>query len=108
MVGGSSYHAFSVMSRTTIMVVHFDDFKPNSMYTGDVGARGGCLSIMVGGEEKIFKKLELPLFSCMAVKERGGKIEYMGESGSGQHTKMVNQILIATTMIGISEGKLEN
>lgn len=67
---------------------------------GDIGARGAALSIMVGGEKPIFQKL-LPLFSLM-----GRTIEYQGEAGSGQHTKMVNQILIATGMIGVCEALL--
>ena len=67
---------------------------------GDVGARGAALSIMVGGQKEIFQQL-LPLFSLM-----GRTIEYQGPAGSGQHTKMVNQILIATGMIGVCEALL--
>lgn len=67
---------------------------------GDVGARGAALSIMVGGEREIFERA-LPLFSLM-----GRTIQYQGPAGSGQHTKMVNQILIATGMIGVCEALL--
>ncbi len=64
---------------------------------GDIGARSAALSIMCGGEKEVFKTV-LPLFQLM-----GKNITYMGEAGSGQHTKMVNQIHIATTMIGAVE-----
>lgn len=59
---------------------------------------------MVGGDRKVFDHLEGPLFRCMS--DRGGRVEYMGVSGSGQHTKMANQILIATNMIGVCEGTI--
>ena len=67
---------------------------------GDTGARKATLSIMVGGERKAFDQV-LPLFEIM-----GDKINYMGTSGKGQHTKMANQIHIATTMIGAVESLL--
>ena len=64
---------------------------------GDVGARNGTLSIMAGGRREDFDKI-LPILSAM-----GKNIVYTGEIGSGQHTKMANQIVIAGTMIGVSE-----
>ncbi len=64
---------------------------------GDVGARKGCLSIMVGGNTKAFVSV-LPLLKLM-----GENIIHQGPSGSGQHTKMCNQIVIAGTMIGVCE-----
>ena len=67
---------------------------------GDVGAREARLSIMVGGEKPVFDALT-PLFEKM-----GKTIVYQGPAGSGQHTKMVNQILIATNMIGVCEALL--
>ncbi len=67
---------------------------------GDVGAREGTLAIMVGGAEEIYQQM-LPLFGIM-----GENIAYMGKAGSGQHTKMSNQILIASTMIGVVESLL--
>ena len=67
---------------------------------GDVGAREARLSIMVGGEKPVFDALA-PLFEKM-----GKTIVYQGPAGSGQHTKMVNQILIATNMIGVCEALL--
>ena len=67
---------------------------------GDVGARGGTLAIMVGGEQADFDRAK-PLFEIM-----GENIALMGPAGSGQHTKMSNQILIASTMIGVVESLL--
>jgi 3-hydroxyisobutyrate dehydrogenase len=64
---------------------------------GDVGARSGKLAIMVGGDRQIFDQV-MPLFKLM-----GENIAYMGPAGAGQHTKMCNQIHIATTMIGVVE-----
>ena len=65
---------------------------------GDVGAREATLSIMVGGELSAFEKA-LPIFNLM-----GSKVVRMGDPGAGQHTKMSNQIIIASTIMGVSEG----
>src|SRR5512133_12285 len=67
---------------------------------GDVGARNAALSIMAGGNKEVFEAV-LPLFNIM-----GKKIVYQGKAGSGQHTKMCNQIQIAGTMIGMCESLL--
>lgn len=67
---------------------------------GDVGAREARLSIMVGGSQPAFEALA-PLFQIM-----GKTIVHQGPPGAGQHTKMVNQILIATNMIGVCEALL--
>lgn len=67
---------------------------------GDIGAKEARLVIMVGGESPVVDYLR-PVFSVM-----GKTISYMGPAGAGQHTKMVNQILIATNMIGVVEGLL--
>ncbi|QHJ70803.1 NAD(P)-dependent oxidoreductase [Planococcus halotolerans] len=64
---------------------------------GDIGARNGLLSIMVGGEKSTFKQVQ-PLLDLF-----GGNIVYQGSAGSGQHTKMCNQIIIASNMMGVSE-----
>ena len=64
---------------------------------GDIGAREGKLSIMVGGDEHAFLAME-PIFKCL-----GTNIVYQGKAGAGQHTKMCNQITIATGMIGVCE-----
>ncbi|WP_422481738.1 NAD(P)-dependent oxidoreductase [Pleomorphochaeta sp. DL1XJH-081] len=67
---------------------------------GDVGARNGQLSIMAGGTKESFEKI-LPFFQ-----EMGKSAVLQGPAGSGQHTKMCNQIVIAGTMIGVSESLL--
>lgn len=67
---------------------------------GDVGAREARLAFMVGGEAVALDKVR-PLFERM-----GKTISLMGPAGSGQHTKMVNQIAIAGTMIGTVEALL--
>jgi len=64
---------------------------------GDIGARDGRLSIMVGGEKEVFETI-LPLFELL-----GTNIVHQGPAGSGQHTKMCNQIAIAAGMIGVCE-----
>lgn len=64
---------------------------------GDIGAQNGTLSIMVGGEKNVFEKV-LPLLQTF-----GKNIVYQGQAGAGQHTKMCNQIAIATNMIGVCE-----
>jgi 3-hydroxyisobutyrate dehydrogenase len=67
---------------------------------GDVGAREARLSIMIGGAPEVMPRLE-PFFSAM-----GKTWVHQGPAGAGQHTKMVNQILIATMMIGVCEALL--
>ncbi|MBW3539289.1 MAG: NAD(P)-dependent oxidoreductase [Planctomycetes bacterium] len=67
---------------------------------GDVGAKNGTLSIMIGGEKQVVDALK-PCWDAM-----GKTIVHQGPPGSGQHTKMVNQILIATNMIGVCEALL--
>lgn len=64
---------------------------------GDVGAKNATLTIMVGGAEATFTKVE-PIFNQI-----GQAVNYFGPAGSGQHTKMANQIMIAGTMTGLTE-----
>ncbi len=64
---------------------------------GDVGAREARLSIMAGGEKEDFEAV-LPIMQLM-----GQNIVYQGKAGAGQHTKMCNQIAIASGMIGVCE-----
>ena len=64
---------------------------------GQAGAENGALTVMVGGDEAAFAKAE-PLMSCY-----GAKVTHMGPSGSGQLTKMVNQICIAGLVQALSE-----
>jgi 3-hydroxyisobutyrate dehydrogenase len=67
---------------------------------GDIGAREATLAIMAGGDPPVFEAVR-PLFEIL-----GKTIVRMGAAGSGQHTKMANQILIAGTMIGVVESLL--
>ncbi|MEE2617844.1 MAG: NAD(P)-dependent oxidoreductase [Candidatus Poribacteria bacterium] len=67
---------------------------------GDVGAREARLAIMIGGDQEAVDAIH-PLFEAM-----GKNIVYQGEAGSGQHTKMCNQIAISGTMIGVCEALL--
>jgi 3-hydroxyisobutyrate dehydrogenase len=67
---------------------------------GDVGARNATLSIMVGGDAEALERVR-PLLELL-----GKTIVHQGPAGAGQHTKMVNQTLIATGMIGVCEALL--
>jgi 3-hydroxyisobutyrate dehydrogenase len=67
---------------------------------GDVGARNATLVIMVGGDAPAFERAR-PLLSVL-----GQTITLHGPAGSGQHTKMMNQVIIASGMIGLCEGLL--
>lgn len=64
---------------------------------GDVGAKNATLSIMVGGDKEVFEKCE-DIFNSM-----GTNIIYEGKAGSGQHTKMANQIALAGAISGVCE-----
>ena len=64
---------------------------------GSWGAIEGTLSIMIGGEKSAYEQC-VPLFESM-----GKNIIYTGESGMGQTTKLVNQILVAGTMNAVAE-----
>ncbi|WP_267900796.1 NAD(P)-dependent oxidoreductase [Falsibacillus albus] len=64
---------------------------------GDIGAKNGTLTIMAGGDEEAFRSAG-EVFRAM-----GKNIVYQGGAGSGQHTKMCNQIAIASNMIGVCE-----
>lgn len=67
---------------------------------GDVGAKEARLSIMIGGDKPVVEALQ-PCWEAM-----GKTIVHQGPAGAGQHTKMVNQVLIATMMIGVCEALL--
>jgi 3-hydroxyisobutyrate dehydrogenase len=67
---------------------------------GDVGARNGSLSIMVGGPRDVFEAVR-PCFDVL-----GATIVRQGDHGAGQRTKVVNQILVANTMVAVSEALL--
>ena len=65
---------------------------------GDIGARDAKLTIMVGGDKVVFDHV-LPVLQKL-----GTSIVLQGEVGMGQHTKMCNQIVIASTIMGVAEG----
>lgn len=67
---------------------------------GDIGAREGRLTVMVGGSAAAIDRL------AMVWKVIAARVVHCGPSGSGQHTKMANQIAIASTMIGMCEALL--
>ena len=64
---------------------------------GQAGAEKGALTVMVGGDKKVFEKAQ-PVISCYSK-----KVKLLGPSGSGQLAKMVNQICIAGLVQGLSE-----
>jgi 3-hydroxyisobutyrate dehydrogenase len=91
-------------STPTLAKKIYDEAKKQNIYAldapvsgGDIGAQKGTLTIMVGGDQDVFDKM-LPLFAAM-----GQNIVYQGIAGSGQHTKMANQIAIASNMMGVTE-----
>ena len=64
---------------------------------GDLGAQNGTLTIMVGGSSEAYERV-LPLFEAF-----GKSYRLHGVAGKGQHTKMANQIMVAGTMLGMTE-----
>lgn len=64
---------------------------------GDIGAKKGTLTILVGGNPDTMTRI-MPVLEAM-----GTSIHYMGEAGMGQQAKLVNQILIAGAMAGVAE-----
>ena len=64
---------------------------------GDLGAKNGTLSTMVGGTEETLEKV-YPVLDCFSK-----TITLQGTAGAAQHTKMANQIMIAGTMTGLTE-----
>ena len=65
---------------------------------GDIGAREGTLSIMVGGKREVFERC-LPLLQTM-----GKRITHVGPNGAGQFTKLVNQIIVVGNTLAMAEG----
>lgn len=64
---------------------------------GEVGAKAGTLSIMVGGKPETFERIQ-PLFALM-----GKNITLVGDAGAGQTTKVANQIIVALNIAAVSE-----
>jgi 3-hydroxyisobutyrate dehydrogenase len=100
---GSSFVDFTTSSPELAKKLHAEFAKRGvssldaPVSGGDVGAENGTLSIMAGGERATFDAL-LPVFNVL-----GTTVVHQGGPGAGQNTKMVNQILISTTMIGVCE-----
>jgi len=65
---------------------------------GERGAIDGTLSIMVGGDETALERVQ-PVLAAI-----GRRVTYMGASGQGQMTKLVNQVIAATTLAAVAEG----
>jgi len=65
---------------------------------GDVGAREGTLSIMVGGQREVYEEC-LPIFKVL-----GKRITHMGENGMGQATKLCNQVICVLNIQAVCEG----
>ncbi len=94
-------------SEPGLAVEIFDNAKEAGLFSidapvsgGDIGAKNGTLSIMCGGEEDVFSAVN-PILQSL-----GKNIILQGGPGSGQHTKMCNQIAIASNMIGVMEALL--
>lgn len=99
-----TYFIDMTTSKPTLAVEIYEAAKSRGMYAldapvsgGESGAREATLAIMVGGDEADFNRV-LPIFEKL-----GKNIILQGGPGSGQHTKMCNQMVIATAMIGICE-----
>jgi 3-hydroxyisobutyrate dehydrogenase len=99
-----SYYIDMTTSSPSLAATIFEDAKAKGIHAidapvsgGDVGAREATLSIMVGGEKVAFEAVK-PLLELI-----GNNIVYQGKAGAGQHTKMSNQIAIASNMIGVCE-----
>jgi 3-hydroxyisobutyrate dehydrogenase len=94
-------------SEPTLAVEIYEAAKAKGVFSidapvsgGDIGAREARLSIMVGGDAEIVEMLQ-PCWTAM-----GKTIVHQGGPGAGQHTKMVNQTLIASNMVGVCEALL--
>jgi 3-hydroxyisobutyrate dehydrogenase len=99
-----SYLIDMTTSAPTLAIRIFDEAKKMGIHAidapvsgGDIGAKNASLSIMAGGEKDAFEEI-LPLLQKL-----GSNIVYQGKAGSGQHSKMCNQIAIASNMIGVAE-----
>ncbi len=99
-----TYFIDMTTSTPSLAVKIYEQAKQKGMYSldapvsgGDIGAKEARLAIMVGGDKEVFDACT-PLLEMM-----GQNIVYQGQAGSGQHTKMCNQIAIASNMIGVSE-----
>lgn len=99
-----TYFIDMTTSKPSLAVKIYEEAKKRGMHAldapvsgGDIGAKEARLAIMVGGEEAAFQTV-LPVLEKM-----GKNIILQGGAGAGQHTKMCNQIAIASGMIGVCE-----
>ena len=76
------------------------DFLDAPVSGGEVGAKNGALTIMVGGEEAVFERVK-PLFALM-----GMNITLVGGNGDGQTAKVANQIIVALNIEAVAEALL--
>ena len=89
--------ALEIYNAATAKGIHAIDAPVSG---GDVGAKNGSLSIMIGGDEEAVSALE----ACWNA--MGKTVVRQGGAGCGQHTKVVNQILVGAGMIGVCESLL--
>ncbi len=89
--------AGQIAARASELDVHAVDAPVSG---GDVGAREGTLSIMVGGDTSVVTALR-PCFDAL-----GTTVVHQGGAGAGQHTKLVNQILVAGNIVAVCEALL--
>lgn len=99
-----SYLIDMTTSTPTLAKTIYEEAKQRDLHAldapvsgGDIGAREARLSIMVGGDEEAYTTIA-PIFQAL-----GTNIVYHGSAGAGQHTKMCNQIAIASNMVGVCE-----
>lgn len=99
-----SYVIDMTTSKPSLAVKIYEQAKARNIHAldapvsgGDIGAKTGKLAIMVGGDSSAFEEV-LPIFQSM-----GENIIHQGNAGAGQHTKLANQITIASNMIGVVE-----
>lgn len=99
-----TYFIDMTTSKPSLAVKIYEEAKKKGMHAldapvsgGDIGAKEAKLSIMVGGDEQDFTALK-PILEKM-----GENIVLQGDAGSGQYTKMCNQIAIALNMVGVCE-----
>ncbi|SES97537.1 3-hydroxyisobutyrate dehydrogenase [Oceanobacillus limi] len=99
-----SYVIDMTTSKPSLAVKIYEQAKANQIHSldapvsgGDVGAKNGSLAIMVGGDKDAFNAVS-PIFNIL-----GENIILQGDAGAGQHTKLSNQITIASNMIGVCE-----
>ena len=103
-IKSGSYIMDMTTSTPSLAIKMYEEFKKINVGVldapvsgGDVGAKNAALTIMCGGDQEVFDKLT----NIMEI--MGSKIVLQGNAGAGQHTKMCNQIALASNMIGLME-----